>query len=252
MRHKTRLHTHAIRQSRVARWRHATACILGLALAACSPASDTAASDLPAKSAPADTVSVMVDSVSYRHDRSVSYTLYDMSTSPSTAVGGSIVDRLASGGDKGCCVTLPTNWKPGLKVQVRWEEGDRERMYPEIHKRTLDIPRYEQPSDLYVVFYPSREVEVVVSVGEPGHPSWAGRIKQTPWQFCVAQHGEKVCKAVLPKIVGISDLRGFCREGREQAWPDAELNCETMLDACVKDYDDKEYCHELLWEESTK
>lgn len=231
MSHKTRLHTQAVRQSRTALWRHATACMLGLALAACSPASDTSADSLAAQSAQADTVSVMVDSVSYQHDRSVSYTLYDMSTTPPKAVGGSIVDRLASGGDKGCCVTLPTNWKPGLKVQVRWEEGDRERMYPEIHKRTLDIPRYEQPSDLYVVFYPSHEVEVVVSVGEPGHPTWTGRIKQTPWQFCVAQHGRKECSAANPDPI-LQSLKESCPHVPE------EPACKSYLDYCKSNPDE--------------
>ena len=47
--------------------------------------------------------SVMSDSVNYMHDRGVKYTLYDLSTTPPAAIGGSIVDMLGTGGEKGCC-----------------------------------------------------------------------------------------------------------------------------------------------------
>lgn len=230
MRHKTRLHTHAIRQSLVARWRHATAGMLGLALAACSPASDTAADSLAAQPAKADTVSVMVDSVNYRHDREIKYELYDLSHTGSRPVGGSIVSPLTSGGNKGCCLNLPSQWRPGLKLRVTWGEATKE-ILRDRFERTLDIPRYEQPSDLYVVFYPSHEVEVVVSVGEPGHPTWAGRIKQTPWQFCVAQHGRKECSAANPDPI-LQSLKESCPHVPE------EPACKSYLDYCKSNPDE--------------
>jgi hypothetical protein len=65
-------------------------------------------------------VDVMVDHVSYRHDRSMQYTLLDMRTNPPQPVGGAIVDRLSGGGEKGCCVKLPKTWRPGIKLRVTW------------------------------------------------------------------------------------------------------------------------------------
>ena len=206
------------------------ALVSALLFSACSPSTNSVTAPTASPEQGTDSASVMIDSVSYRHDRSMSYTLYDMSTTPPKAVGGSIVDRLASGGDKGCCLSLPTRWRPGLKVQVQWEEGDRERMYPEIHKRTLDIPRYTQPSDLYVVFYPEHEVEVVVSVGEPGHPDWAGRIKQTPWDYCVAQLGRKPCSTASPDPI-LQSLKESCPHvPDEPACKDYFKYCEAHKD----------------------
>nr|WP_186338622.1 hypothetical protein [Chromobacterium vaccinii] len=43
--------------------------------------------------------------------------------------------------------------------------------------KTLEIPRYNQLGDLYVLFYTGDEVELVVSNIEPGTPAWPGKIK---------------------------------------------------------------------------
>ena len=188
-----------------------SAALLGLALAAlggCKPEAFKQFFSEAVKPVP-DHVSVMTDSVNYMYQRSVKYTLYDLSQTPPQAIGGAIVDRLTSGGEKGCCISLPTTWKPGMKVRLQWHESDHDNIY-EDHSRDLEIPRYGKASDLYVVFYPNHEVEVVVSVGEPGNPEWRGRIKQTPWEHCVETVGRKACKAALPKRFYTESYLGFC------------------------------------------
>lgn len=201
-----------------------------------------------AQKAESDTAAVAIDSVSYRHDRSMNYTLLDLSQNPPVPIGGSIVDRLASGGDKGCCLNLPHVWRPGLKVRVSWHESDREQIHPETYVRDLEIPRYERPTDLYVVFYPGHEVEVVVSEAEPGHPEWKGRLSLLPWEHCVKERGEKSCKDVLPKYGGASprEMQGHCRWLQEQEFP--KDRCEAAIAFCVRFYEDEEYCRTLLWE----
>ena len=195
----------------------------------------------------------MVDTVNYQHDRGARYTLYDLSGGKKTAVGGDIADPLASGGAKNCCVSLPQVWKPGMKLLLEWQEGDFERTYPERYSKELEIPRYEQPADLYVVFYPQHDVELVVSFGEPGHPQWAGRVKQTPWNACVEQVGRKACKASIPKPgLDLEELRGLCSYFKEQALSDADQLCQSVLNECIGNYEDEELCSRLVWEKGVK
>lgn len=194
---------------------------------------------------------VMTDSINYRHDRGMKYTLFDLSQTPPKAVGGAIVRPLATGGEKGCCINLPQQWQPGMKVRVEWGEAD-EQIYPENYVRELEIPRYQTPADLYVVFYPEHEVEVVVSPAEPGHPDWAGRIKQTPWENCVAQHGRKVCFAALPKMFDTVSSKGICTYMFEQKISDAKKLCDSAMQSCMNDYEDESFCKNILWELQNK
>lgn len=228
-------------------WFACMAVPIGLSmLGACSPRADTAVVQ-PGGTAKSEGVSVTVDSVSYRHDRSMEYTLYDLRKEPPQAVGGGIVDRLASGGDKGCCLDLPAQWRPGMKVRVAWEEGDRERMYPEKHVRDLEIPRYDSPADLVVVFYAGHEVEVIVSAAEVGHPQWKGRIKKTPWDACVEEIGQKACKATIPNYGGfsLSELKGVCYAANIE-----DGDCQDFIDICIRDFDDQQMCEKLVWEKT--
>lgn len=221
---------------------------LTIAAAGCKPLDSNAAGS-PAENSSSDKGSVMTDSANYRHDRSMEYTLYDLSQQPPRAIGGSIVDRLATGGSKGCCIALPTTWRPGMKVRVQWEEADRKQIYPEKYSRDLEIPRYDTPADLYVVFYPEHEVEVVVSAASPGHPEWQGRIKQTPWEQCVESHGLKPCKAVLPKRFDTASSQGFCTYLEEEWAGDKENQglCNLAMRECMLDYDDEAFCKKILW-----
>ena len=210
--------------------------------------SSSASTSVPASHrSSGEMVAVMVDHVSYRHDRSMKYTLLDMRTSPPQPVGGAIVDRLSGGGEKSCCVNLPKTWRPGINLRVTWTESDRDRAYPEKYVKDIQIPKYDEASDLYVVFYPNHEVELVVSVGEPGHPDWKGRIKQTPWDACVQEVGRKTCKRAIPNYGGLSEseMRGLCVRFKAEGHDD---NCTRVMDDCVKYYEDNAFCEKLLWD----
>lgn len=200
---------------------------------------------------PSDTVSVTVDSVNYMHKRGVQYTVYDLGKSPPLAVGGAIVYMLGTGGEKGCCVALPKVWRPGMKLRVVWSEGDRDQIFPGEHTRDLEIPRYDMPADLYVVFYDGQKVELVVSLGEPGHPQWKGSVKETPWEACLAHNERKICKAALPKQFD-TNARGICTYFHQEKRPDAELNCQVLMQQCMRDYEDEHFCNGILWGEYKK
>jgi len=200
------------------------------------------------------TASVMIDSVNYMHERSTKYTLYDLSKTPPVAIGGAIVDRLGTGGEKGCCLALPKTWRPGLKVRLDWHESDRENIYEE-RTRDLEIPNYIAPADLYVVFYPEHKVELVVSAAEPGHPDWQGLVKKTPWEQCVETFGRKPCKAALPKQFDTASV-GYCTYTRSKDFPkenyDGEALCEVAMHQCMTDYEDEPFCKGILWGEYKK
>ena len=153
---------------------------------------------------------------------------------------------LARGGEKGCCVGLPKVWRPGLKVRVDWDESDRKEIHAEKYSRELEIPRYDAPADLFVVFYPEHEVEVVVSHAEPGHPDWRGRISKTPWDQCVETHGRKPCKWALPKMFDTSSV-GMCTFFKEEASADGDDLCKHMMNKCMEDWEDQPFCDGILW-----
>lgn len=219
--------------------------LLCLLLAGCEPV---------ASSKPAG-VAVSVDAVNYMHDWDVQYTLTDLRTNE--PVGGAIVGVLEGPGGKGCCVTLPERWQPGIKLRVTWEEGNKDMTKPEKYQRDLELPRYEAPGDVYVLFYPAQQVEVRVSAVEPGQPGWAGRIKLPAWPACVQRLGEKTCRKMMPKYAIGSDeqfaanYRDACKpekivteEMRKKVaggWTQAE--CDTTRNECLTSWRvDKRAC----------
>ena len=228
-------------------------CFLVAPLAGCKPVASmmTSLASAPKTSAQGSSAdeansSVMSDSVNYMHERGVKFTLYDLSTTPPTAIGGSIVEMLGTGGDKGCCLSLPKTWRPGIKLRLVWDEADREQTYPEKYTRDFEVPRYDEPADLYVVFYPKNEVEIVVSKGEPGHPQWKGRIKATPWENCLAQNERKVCKRATARFFDTASV-GFCTYLKEENRPDQDDLCFTAMHQCMQDFEDEPFCKGILW-----
>ena len=223
----------------------ATVMVAMTALMGCSPSED-ASEHVSGKQSGAD-ASVLIDSVNYMHERGVQYTLYDLAKTPAAPIGGSIVMMLATGGEKGCCLSLPRIWRPGIKVRLAWQESDRQRTYPEKYARDLEIPRYTTPADLYVVFSAPHEVELVVSQAEPGHPDWQGSIKKPPWEQCVQTYGRKPCFAALPKMFDTASSRGECKYMKEHDFPNAENLCTFALAECMRDFEDEPFCKDLLW-----
>lgn len=227
--------------------------LLGLALAACQPEADSKEAqpdNTPSASAKANSQSVAMVSVrgvNYQHELATKYTLFDLSQNPPQAIGGAIASPLESGNANDCCLALPAKWHPGIKVRVEWEEGNREKISPEKQVRDLEIPPYDQqPANLYVVFYWNHEVEAVVSPAEPGHPLWAGKIRQNPWDYCVAKNGRKPCWLAIPKPgLGLRELQGYCTYRKEE---NLSLDyCEKALQECIYNYEDEDLCKKTAW-----
>lgn len=219
-------------------------------LGGCKPANSVASDQRSAKQADGvATQSVMIDSVNYMHERGVKYTVYDLSDASQKAIGGAIVDMLGTGGEKGCCLALPTVWRSDFRIRLDWEEADYQRIYPQKYSREMEIPYYARPADLYVIFHPSHEVELVVSPVEPGHPDWPGRVKATPWEHCLAQHERKVCKAALPKQFDAKTFKGYCPRAIKNGWSDVDDACAFLMHQCMQDYEDEPFCKDTLWKE---
>jgi hypothetical protein len=213
--------------------------VILLALSACRPAE----SEAVGKRVDANSVTVSVDAVNYQHDLDVQYTLKDASNN---AVGGAIVGLLEGPGAKNCCTLLPKKWRPGLKYHLSWEEGSAKEISPIRQERTLELPRYSAPGDLYVLFYPNHEVELIASPVEPGHANWAGREKAGALAACVARLPEKECRKHLPKYQRAPDRaaaemrRGCTKDALEKTnteFPylkeDNQKACEEMQSLCM-------------------
>ncbi len=190
-------------------------------------------------------VGAYVDVINYNYDRTYQYTMSDLTQPNAPEIGGGIVDLLASGGSANCCISLPKVWRPGLKVRLDWGEADYKKEIAR-HSQEFEIPKYDQPGNMYLTYLPEGKVELIVSKVEPGHPNWPGSIKQTPWDYCVAQHGRKDCKEVLPKTgLSLNEMKGFCHlDGLEPG------QCERLIAKCISDYEDAEMCNKLVWEKS--
>ncbi|MCX7205861.1 MAG: DUF3304 domain-containing protein [Proteobacteria bacterium] len=220
--------------------------VIILALSACRPAE----SEAVGKRVDANSVTVSVDAVNYQHDLDVQYTLKDASNK---AVGGAIVGLLEGPGAKNCCTLLPKKWRPGLKYHLSWEEGSAKEISPIRQERTLELPRYSAPGDLYVLFYPNHEVELIASPVEPGHPNWAGREKAGALTACVARLSEKECRKHLPKYrprspdAVAAGMRDTCQEDAIIQSSNEALNrqaCEEMQKECYEKWavSDKAMC----------
>lgn len=85
--------------------------------------------------------------------------------------GGANMARWGAGIADVCCASIPSVWRPGMKVLVRWD-------MPEGHKhivkeKIVEVEKYAEPGSIYLHFFPGDEVRVVVtSVGpyNPAHP----------------------------------------------------------------------------------
>lgn len=232
------------------RWRLMTLLLLSLILVGCDNTRErfslsTPVAEVASSPADSDTVSVMGDAVNYMHEYEVKYTLYDLSKTPPVAVGGAIVGPLSQGGGKGCCISLPKKWHAGMKVRVDWGIADHQGIY-EQPSQDLEIPPYDVAADLYVVFHGKHEIELVVSQAEPGHPEWRGKIKQTPWDACVAENGRKPCFMALPKQFD-TNAKGVCTYFKRKNPSAGESQCLTLMTQCMQDYEDKKFCDGILW-----
>ncbi|MES2076564.1 MAG: DUF3304 domain-containing protein [Pseudomonadota bacterium] len=96
---------------------------------------------------------------------------------------GSNVGREGGGGGYLCCVMLPTKWRPGLSVEVRWAVGnwskldrsqtvlgDYSSLTFELYKAQVPVEKYEAAEAVYVHFFAGGKARVVSSIAGPGGP----------------------------------------------------------------------------------
>ena len=90
--------------------------------------------------------------------------------------GGTGIDPYGVSGGV-CCARYPRRWHPEIKIKVEWKRSDcrrqeqlctmeaaRARTYPfKTFSKTVTIPEYTAPGDVYTVFDPNDEVRVIVS-----------------------------------------------------------------------------------------
>lgn len=101
------------------------------------------------------------------------------------ASGSGTIDPFGGGGMT-CCVTLPRQWRPGIKLQIRathWVDKRAENSIEEITSEHIaEVPRYAdgKPGELWVLREADGKISVVSSDYQPDHPKWPGRIKGWP------------------------------------------------------------------------
>jgi hypothetical protein len=84
-----------------------------------------------------------------------------------------------------CCVTVPNRWKPGISVTIAWEDGGRlllDDQGKEVIRnghtvlvrgqrktKVVSVPQYDVPQILWIHFFPSDEIKLVMSKYGPGY-----------------------------------------------------------------------------------
>lgn len=126
------------------------------------------------------TEAVSVTAINYTDQELNSY-LFRSLDEPGKVAGGEPV-RPFEGGGMMCCYKLPAKWKPGIKVQLRydwWQGDDKPRKY---ETKDFELPPYPdgQAGMLWALFYADGSVQVVSSNYAPGHAKWPGKIKGGP------------------------------------------------------------------------
>ncbi|MEJ5220430.1 MAG: DUF3304 domain-containing protein [Tepidiforma sp.] len=170
-------------------------------------------------SVPDDEVAVPVSAINYTERELGSFLFIHPETK--TPAGGPGLAPYEAGGTM-CCYRLPKQWRPGIKVRLRyyWYEGSLQAPRTE---REFELPRYAggRVGMLWAVFYGGDDVEVVVSDVDPGHMDWPGRLKHWPqpslaYKRKLWQQEMDELKARLSKFE--SAAQGAPAEELQEAW----------------------------------
>lgn len=80
------------------------------------------------------------------------------------------------GGSMVCCIPIPTIWRPGIQMIVKYRFGSRREGKKE-ETKVVELPEYpdRRVGDLYLVFHSETEFELFSSFYAPGHPRWPGK-----------------------------------------------------------------------------
>jgi hypothetical protein len=137
------------------------------------------------------TVNVNLHGVNYSGE-TFTYSVADPAT-PENAAGGELIDPFGAGGTI-CCATLPSKWRPGIKLQVRtthWLKKLPDGSLPEVKQvNLLEVPRYvdDKPGELWVLRGGDGNVSILSTDFQPDHAQWPGKVKGWPirrWSISV-------------------------------------------------------------------
>jgi hypothetical protein len=106
--------------------------------------------------------------------------------------GGANLNPESGGGNESCCLSIPTEWRPGLKATITWaydrDQGDT-RPLPPPQKAEVEFPRYARPGKFWVHFYENHKVKVVVSICSIEHPFYPmSKEDKLPWHESYSKH----------------------------------------------------------------
>ena len=79
--------------------------------------------------------------------------------------GGNVYPNSGGGGSV-CCVMVPEKWRPGLKVNVKWQKSGDEKWYT----AEPEIPIYTESHGLQVLFFKNNKVKVYLIDSWPCRP----------------------------------------------------------------------------------
>ncbi|WP_431478986.1 DUF3304 domain-containing protein [Massilia eburnea] len=106
--------------------------------------------------------------VGFNHTKDKSIYMFAVNGAP-----GPNVDPESGGGKSMCCISLPAEWRPGMRVKIWWQYSRKNQGDPQPPSKQveLDVPQYgRRVGDIHVHFYDQDQVKVVVSNCQPGHP----------------------------------------------------------------------------------
>ncbi|QDL52925.1 DUF3304 domain-containing protein [Rhodoferax aquaticus] len=87
----------------------------------------------------------------------------------------------SGGGGTTCCTTIPSQWRPGIKVKVRWvyQGGTELPPAPPPQEAEVELPRYKQNDidRLAVHFFPDHKVKVLVTPLGIRHPDYPADLR---------------------------------------------------------------------------
>ncbi|WP_169307501.1 DUF3304 domain-containing protein [Chitiniphilus eburneus] len=205
----------------------------------------------------ADTFMASSRGINYDHEFGIDYTLRWADGAQGEAIGSGSAGPFEDSGQN-CCVSLPKQWHPGLKLTVEWVALDlstrkSNQWKTENLQTELAVPEYKAPGDLYILFYPGKQVEILVSASEPGMAGWAGREKQGPLEACVTKLRQKECMKSFPKYPRNSkeqiaaDMREACTPAAIERSSNPEggrIACRQLQTDCKNSWviADKEMC----------
>jgi len=108
--------------------------------------------------------------------------------------GGGNSYPYGGGGSFVCCISYPTQWRPGLSATVKWttSSGDPDDKSPEAavlhwHEKVVPVDKYDAPGGLLNIhFLPGGEVRLVISnmgAAARGYPGPEYPIKPPGWKW---------------------------------------------------------------------